>query len=371
VRFIRSDIPSFFIPSFTDLTLQSVALTPKFKLDLPLLGGNRLVVGVDGYFDHANVATYSNISRSTTTLETQVSKATLGVYAADDLDLLSSLTASVGLRYELARITAETLKTSGTPIDDAKLHQAFVYDLGLLFTPVPGMKIWAGHGTVFRYPFVDEQVSMYGYVTDTFYADLDPERGYNIEIGFEVKPARWLRWVSSGYLLDMNDEIAPDPVTFANVNLDKTRHLGAETAIELSHPKWLEVSGNYTFTLATFREGTHQGNRVPLVPLHQVSGKATLRFPLGFNVGVSGSYVTGVFAAGDLDNSQAMLPDYLLLGTFVRYQPDYVPGKLEVYVGVNNFLDVAYAPTGVYNGIEVYYYPGEGRSWKVGASYRY
>jgi iron complex outermembrane receptor protein len=371
LRLIRSDIPSF--PSFTDLTLHSAALTPKATLKDVLLRGNRLVIGVDGYYDQADLDSYLNSNRDATNLETRIRKTTLGAYVADDWALLPFLTVNAGVRYEVARISAETLKTSGTPIDDDKLHQALVYDLGLLFKPLPDLKVWAGYGTVFRYPFVDEQVSIYGFPFDTFYSDLDPERGYDFEVGLETGPAEWLRVVASGYLLDMSDEIAVDPVTFANVNLDKTRHLGAEAEIQLDATKWLVITGNYTFTLATFRDGTYKDNRVPLVPLHQVAGTTRVDFPLGFTLSASGSYLTEAYAAGDLDNDQSTLPDYLLVGVSVRYHPSYLPGKLDVFVGVDNLFDVAYATMGVYSVIQgkVFYYPGEGRNWKVGASYRY
>jgi iron complex outermembrane receptor protein len=364
LRFIRTDFASY--SSYTDLTLQSAALTPRVTLDNSPLNGNRLVVGVDGYYDQAELDSYNNVSRSTTTLETRIRKATLGLYAADDLQILPILTASAGLRYELAQISAKTLKTTGTPIDDSKLHQAFVYDIGLLFTPAPGLKFWAGYGTVFRYPFVDEQVSTYGYGTDAFYADLDPERGHNVEAGVEISPTRWLRWVASSYLLDMTDEIAY--VAPANVNLDKTRHLGAETEIVLSIPRWAELTANYAFTSAVFREGPNEGNTIPLVPAHQAGAELAVHLPPDLTVGLSGQYISEQYSGEDTANALEKIQAYFLMDAFLRFQPDFVPGDLDVYFGVNNLLDTIYATKGYYGSS---YYPGEGRNWKVGASYRY
>jgi iron complex outermembrane receptor protein len=364
-RFIRSDIPSFFTPTFTDLTLQSAALTPKLQLLQPLLVGNRLIIGIDGIYDQADLDSFTNIDRTTTTLETRIRKTTVGVYVADDLRLLPALTASAGVRYELAYISAETLKTSGTPIDDAKLHQALVYDLRLLFTPVSTVKLWAGYGTVFRYPFVDEQVSMYGFVSDAFYSDLDPERGYNIETGFEVAFAPSLLWVTSGYLLDMRDEIAF--VFPANVNLDKTRHLGAETEIMISIPNWAELSVNYAFALARFREGTDEGNTVPLVPTHQAGAGLRIHLPFDITGGLSGRYVSAQYSGGDTANTLDQIDAYFLMDASIAYNPEYIPGDLDVYVRINNMLNSVYATTGFFGS----YYPGEGRNWKIGASYRY
>ena len=233
------------------------------------------------------------------------------------------------------------------------------------------MKLWTGYGTVYRYPFVDEQVSIYGFGTDAFYADLDPERGYNIETGVEVAPAPWLQWVASGYLLDMTDEIAvveTAPFVYENINQDKTRHLGTETEIKLSIPGWAEFSATYAFALATFREGADKGNIIPLVPAHQAGAELTVHNPLGLSAGVSGQYVSEQYSGGDTENALEKIEAYFLMGAFVRYQPDYLPGDLDLYFGVNNLLDIRYATTG-YSGTS--YYPGEGRNWKLGASYRY
>ena len=367
-RFIRTDIPPFI--SFTDLSLQSAALTPKLKLEQSFLNGNRLVVGIDGYFDQADLDSYPDINRTSTTLETRIRKATLGAYVADDLQILPVLTASAGLRYELARISAKTLKTSGTPVDDDKLHQALVYDIGVQFNPAPCVKLWSGYGTVFRYPFVDEQVSMYGFGSDTFYSDLDPERGYNIEAGVEVVLGPWLQWVASGYLVDMKDEIAvveTAPFVYENVNQDKTRHLGAETEILVSIPSWAELSANYALALATFRAGADRGNTIPLIPAHQAGAGITIHLPLAVTAGLSGQYVSQQYTGGDTANVLEMIDAYFLMDAFVRFQPEYVHGDLDLYFGINNLLDVTYATTG-YSGT---YYPGEGRSWKLGASYRY
>ena len=61
------------------------------------------------------------------------------------------------------------------------------------------------------------------------------------------------------------------------------------------------------------------------------------------------------------------------MGAFVHFQPDYIPGDLDLYFGVENLLDISYASYGVYSEFKgaVFYYPGEGRNWKLGASYRY
>jgi iron complex outermembrane receptor protein len=369
LKFIQNNIASF--PLFSDLTLHTFALTPKVKVDMDLLAGNRLVVGADGYYDLLNLKSFTDMSRSTSYLETQVSKMSLGVYAQDELSLLKWLILSGGLRYELAQIAAKTLKTSGANIDEQKIHQALVYDAGLLFKLSKDLRAWARYATTFRYPFVDEQVSIYGFGTDTFYKDLRPETGYNLEAGAAYRMFKMLTISGNGFLLDMNDEITFDLTKFANVNLDKTRHFGVEAQADLVLANLLELSGNYTFTRAFFLEGANQGKTIPLVPVHQASANVVLHLPLGFDIGGSGQYVGETYAAGDLGNTQPLVDGYFLLGAFVRYRPSYLPGKLELYFGAENLLGTLYSTVAVYSSGQVFYYPGQGRSWKIGGSYRY
>jgi iron complex outermembrane receptor protein len=374
LRFIRTDLPVFL--SFTDLILHTAAMTPKLKLDFPLLAGNRLVVGIDGYYDYLGLKAFSDVARTSTTLEGWIGKATIGFYATDDLSLLRFLTASAGLRYELVQITAKTLKTAATPIDESKVLHGFVYEAGLNFTPFANTKFWVKYGTVFRYPFTDEIVDFYGFLATPFNTNLDPERGYSFDVGFESQLFGIVTLATNAFWLDMEDEIAvveTSPFVFINVNQDSTRHLGIEAELGITIERWLDLLGSYTFTLATYRAGTYEGNQIPLVPVHQVFGEAVLLLPLGFSSGVSAQYTGDQFAGSDFDNDQTTLPGYLLLGAFVRFSPEYLSGKLDVYFGVNNLLDTHYATTGFYSSFsgEVSYYPGEGRNWKVGASYRY
>lgn len=356
--------------SFTDLTINTVSFTPKMSIDLPLLAGNRLVAGIDGYLDHLGLKSFPDIDRSSTTLEAQLTRATAGLYAKDDLSLSRLLTATAGIRYEFIWVAAETLKTSGTAFDEAQLSQSFVYDAGLLLTPAPRSRLWVKYGTMFRYPFTDEMVDFYGYLEVPFNTDLRPERGYQVDLGAETLLFGILKLAANGYLLDMTDEIASvetAPSVYLNVNQDKTRHVGVETEVALSMPRWIELSATYAFDWATFREGANKGNTVPLVPTHKAGAEVAAHTPLDLTVEVSGQYVSEQFFGGDVDNALDPLAAYILMSASVRYQPKYIPGDLDMYFGVDNLLDARYATTGYYGS----YYPGEGRNWKLGASYRY
>ena len=76
---------------------------------------------------------------------------------------------------------------------------------------------------------------------------LKTQEGVSIETGVE--------WASGSdtaklliYQLDLDDEIAYDPVNFANINLDETRRKGVITSGYWQQSKKLGYSASYTFT---------------------------------------------------------------------------------------------------------------------------
>jgi iron complex outermembrane receptor protein len=377
LKFIQTDFDyddgMFPWSSFTDLTINTIAFTPNTSMNFDLLYGNRLVLGIDCYMDVLGLKTFPDIDRIATTMEARLTRALAGIYATNDLSLLSFLTATVGVRYELVRIAAETVKTSGTPFDETQVLHSFVYDTGLLLTPFRNSKLWVKYGTVFHYPFTDEMVDFYGLLAQPFNTSLRPEQGHQLDFGAEILLFGLLKLVACGFWLNVEDEIAYDSATKLNINLDKTQRFGVEAEIGLTIPSWLHVSGSYTYTFTEFREGAYADKKIPLVPAHQASGEASLLLPLGFSLGTTGQYMGEQYFGSDPDNAQGVLPDYFLIGAFIKFEPSYITGELEVFFGIENILDARYATTGFYDewGGQVYYYPGEGRNWKVGASYRY
>lgn len=366
LKFIESDQTSQ--SNFSDLLINTVAVTPKLHLETDVLAGNILLLGIDGYLERLNVKNYPDATRSSLDAEHVITKTTVGSYATNEISLIPLLTMMGGLRYELSWIKAET--RTGTPIDENDLFQNLVYEAGLFLTPRSGSRLWVKYGRVYRYPFIDEIADLYDspFIASPFNTDLEPEKGHNVELGGEAELFGLLKLSANLYWLEMQDEIAYDFPSLSNVNLDATRHLGAETEIFLSIPEWAEFSANYTLTSAAFTAGTNKGNTIPLVPTHQAGAGLTLHLPLDFYVGVSGQYVSEQYSGGDVENTLEKLDAYFLMGVFVRYQPEYIRGDLDMYFGVNNLLNTRYATLAFYGAS---YYPGEGRNWKLGASYRY
>jgi iron complex outermembrane receptor protein len=363
-RSIASDMASWWTPAYTDRSVQVLQASPTGTWSaaagpVPL----RVVVGFDAYAAFLDVDTYGELARETKTNAFEVSQIAVGPFLTLRASLGERLTLEGGARYDQATIAAENVDSS---VDESKTHRAFVYDGGIVYRPAAGVKTYARAGTLFRYPFTDEQTSFYGYGGDAFLADLEAERGYNVEGGASVQIGSFASLAADVYYMELTDEIALNS-TFQNENLDKTRRFGADIDLKASPFPFIDVGAAYGYVSATFAAGGNEGNAVPLVPAHRLDARISLKAPFGLRVEPSASFRSAAYQGGDAANDQEKIDAYAVYGVAVRFVPQAFKGRLELSVKAQNLLDASYAPYVYYDS----YYPAEGRSVNAGATYRY
>jgi len=324
----------------------------------------RLVGGFDAYAAFLDVDTYGELARETKTNAFEVSQVAFGPFLTLRASFGKRTTLEGGVRYDQATIAAENVDSS---VDESKTHRAFVYDGGIVFRPVDGVKTYARAGTLFRYPFTDEQTSFYGYGSDAFLADLEAERGYNVEGGASVQLGAVAGLAADVYYMELSDEIAFNSATNQNENLDRTRRFGADIDLKASPATFIEVGAAYGYVGAVFAAGDAKGNAVPLVPAHRLDARVAFKTPFGLRVEPSASFRSAAYQGGDAANDQEKIDSYAIYALAVRFAPRAFEGRREFSVKAENLLDTAYAPY-VYYGS---YYPAEGRSVSAGATYRY
>jgi iron complex outermembrane receptor protein len=371
VKIMREDFPSTFIPGFADPTftnkiLHSFGVSPRMNLNFPIAGlENKLTLGTDLTWDIYNFNRYDDVHRDIKNLEVLINKSSYGGYINNKFSLSETIHLSAGVRYEFAQI-ASRASYSGD-LDGEKLHHAFVWNAGVAWEFLPQSKLYGSYGTLFRYPFIDEQVVYSGYWDDHFNQDLEPETGYNIEVGSLITLFQEILEINfNGFYLVMEDEIAPDFVAEKNVNMDKTERIGGEIGFKVNVLDFMVVSGNYTYTHGIFSAGANAGNFIPFVPEHELYAGVDVNLPLGFSIGSSLHYRGECYSGSDFDNALEKMDDYFLLNGFVKYIPDYIPGKLQIMLQFDNILDELYC-TSVYYAFS--YYPEPGFNWKITVSY--
>lgn len=361
-KYISNDTASW--ASFTDRVKRSGELRPKLTAMLSLGAlPLRLVGGLDLYGSRIQLDSYGEVQRTTKTNTASYWQLTGGTYLSAKLDILKNLFVDGGLRYDGAFIGA---KSQTDAVDTSVYHSALVYDGGLTYRPWEQLKLYATYSTLFRYPFVDEQAELL-FGTPYFNSNLKPEQGYNAEAGLALYWKDLVSLQGNLYVMELRDEIAFNPLTFHNENLDSTRRIGSNISLGLTLLSFLDLTGTYGYVVATFTEGSYTDNTVPLVPVHSLTGELSLRIPGNVRVSGNAEYRSEAYQGGDQANSLDMIEAYTVYGAQVRWSLDHDDRRLEIQGIVKNLLDASYAPLVYYGG----YYPADGRSFSLLVSYQY
>ena len=366
---LQSNIASW--QSWSDVTINSFGVMPKWLAEGELAGRRNLfLVGADFDFDRLSVNRFADDARTLPALNGAVEKRVIGVYARDEYELVDKLTLGLGGRAEQCRVNANISPAMGGGFDDSKTHHANVAEGSLLYQLDPHSKLFARAGMVYRFPFVDEQVSYIGYGADAFNANLDPESGVNYEAGAELALGKGLTLAATAFLLNMQDEIAYNAITYQNENLDATRHAGLETSLFYQPCSAFRLNAAYTFTSARFTGGANDGNDVPLVPRHHLTVGGDVSLPLDLAAAAQVNWISRQYLGGDYANVGPQLDAYATLDLLLRWTPGFLSG-LQVFGGLDNVTDEQYASVAYRGFMADGYYPSAGRTWKAGASYKF
>lgn len=352
--------------SYSDSTFASFGVSPKYMVDWTPAGRpSRLTAGVDCFSDTLDVDRYADGGRTQALASARIERRTLGAYVHHETDLARGLVLSAGARSERADLDARVDAGGARVVDDDDAHEGQAFDAGLSYALAEGSKVFAQAGTVYRYPFVDEQVSYVGFGSDTFNRDLDAEKGVSMQVGAEFAGGSRWRCGATLFQLDMRDEIGWNPVLMQNDNLDDTRRRGVEAEAAFRPVEPLTLKAGYTFTEAQFTKGANDGQDVPLVPAHQASAGAELALPLRLTLEARGRYTGEQWLGGDNANAGDKLDDFVVADAYLRYAHS---ARLDAFVGVENAFDEEYASTGYRGMADDGYYPSPGIGWRVGVN---
>jgi outer membrane receptor protein involved in Fe transport len=273
--------------------------------------------------------------------------------------------AEAGVRYEYADLEA-TSDDDG--LDGGDAHSPVVFDAGVTYLPADEIKLSARYGRTFRYPALDEQVSYFGFGTDTLYDDLDPETGHSITLGAEYDDGTAGVSVSP-FVTWMTDEIVYDAAAFRNVNAGETLRYGS--TVDASYTLGaVTTAAGYRYTRAEVASGANEGNLAPLVPAHSVSGEVSAELPFGFGAGTDVSYTSGYYPGGDEGNDAEMIPGRTTWNARISWTGDF---GLTAYFAAKNILDDRTPTNAYYSSFSdaTTWYPMPGRTFEAGARWSY
>jgi iron complex outermembrane receptor protein len=263
------------------------------------------------------------------------------LYAQAVVPTSETVDVTLGLRYaEVENDLQDTgdyaIYPTGTEIDD----HVTVGTFGLAIKADKNWRVLFRADQNYRFAKVDEYLQPV--YTPTFVpVVLNMQQGLSIETGVE--------WVSGRntaklviYQMYIDDEIAYDPVNFANINLDETRRRGVITSGYWQQSKKLGYSASYTFTDAEVTSGAFTGNEIPLVAKHSVLLGSDYRLTEKWQLYAELSAISERVFAGDFNNVLGYLPGYAVVNIKAEY--DY--RDFSFAARINNLLDRQYSNVG-------------------------
>lgn len=348
---------------YSDDTYQIATLNPRVLRED---AGGESILGLDFGGNWLEVEHYQADAREVLIGHDDVSLSTAALYVHRRQDLSDDWQLSGGLRGEVARYDFDEVKydpfdpdySQGTTYGADRDLDGWSANLGLVWQPSDHFRQWLRADRLYRYPALDEAFSYRGY--PQFNNDLDPEEGYNVELGGEWRQEH-LTLRLNGFVQWIEGEI--DYLGSKNTNLPDTRRWGIESTARWDG-RWWGAQLDYTWLQAQFIEGTFDGNDRYLVPNHQLTLSADLRPLEQLNLGASYRYTSGAYEGDDFANNQPKLPPNAVVDVYADWQP---LESLSLFASCDNVFDNHYA-TVKYSGA---WYPAPGRTWRAGAKYTF
>jgi len=233
-------------------------------------------------------------------------------------------------------------------------------ELALSQTVLTGLDVYGRWASSYRLPNVDE--NRYTPLSQA----LRPQENRDRELGLKwtqgSASATW-RW----FLQTTKDEIAFNPLTYANDNLDPTRRQGYELEGRWSPLKSWDLSATWQHVNATYRSGPQAGREQVLVAPESGTLRTTYRFTEQQLIDVGLQYLASMRFNDDAANQCARkIPETTLLDA--RYAWSNKVWTVSV-AGTNLTDERAY--NYAYSCTMGSLYPEPGRAFKVTVAYQF
>ena len=362
--------------------LNTLGITAKYTFDKEIFDQlNKFILGYDFYKTGTSQDDYSYLGLSYysggKTRTTNIDKSSQGFFVQDELKLFKKLTVSGGYRYEKALYNFGSWPHQGPWTSDMFWMPALIEsklkvdedaaNIGVNYAVTDNAWVFANLSKSFRFPATDEYYSIWS--TPPVNASLLPQKAKSYEVG-----ARFDLWSKAtisvtGFLMNIQNELFYNPLTFANENYSKTKHQGVEFDTHVKLTKILNLSAFYTYMDAIFKDGTYQGNQIPAVPHHKASIGIEALLPKGFKAGIFGNYVGARYFISDPSHLYPKMKEYFTLDTKLTYEYK----NASIFFGVNNLLNERYSEYGVISlmSAEPGYYPSPERNWIAGVTLKF
>jgi len=331
------------------------------------LSGENLEAGMRWQRDDTMLSRYQDLSRRNELGDADLRREIFGAFVLARAELRERWSISGGVGWESYRLAAEA-SDALAPTNPGANYTEGGSDAGIAAEAAleykgDGWKGWMRYDRVYRFPVMDEIAGYQGFVlAEPFNAELEPEKGHSLEVGFEKKQDDW-GFSATLFSQWLNGEIAYDFTENLNVNFSDTRRSGVELMATWATRHW-QARASYSGTFARYQSGSFEGNRVPLVPEHIIASSVTWAPRDDLALSLEGLYVGASPEGNDFENKAEKLPDRLIFNTSFNWE---VSDEVVFFLRVNNFLDRQYA-TLKFQG---QWYPAAGRQLTTGLRWKF
>ena len=279
----------------------------------------------------------------------------LAWYGQAQFALSQPMTATLGLRHARIHNNIQNNSTA-TDLDDALT----VGSAGLEYAWSEQIETYLRADQNYRFAKVDEHTNViFGQPTG-----LDNQRSVSYETGVRVTTPRY-RMQAQAYRLNLQNEISFDANTFANINLARSRRVGALISTEWTlHPQW-DMGASWEYIDSKITAGPHQGNRVPLVPQNRGTGYVQYQPTPDWRIRADLERVGEQVLGGDYHNTGNRLAHYTVLNLITHYDTDH----WRFSARINNLFNEKYAETGAASFAGEGYHPAPERNAWLTVSY--
>jgi iron complex outermembrane recepter protein len=326
----------------TAADLETVSFTPRYSATL---WHQSLITGIDVYRSTLSTqATFTGASNSSDTR-----RDSLAVYLTDAFDLGSGFGINLGARRQGVSIDMTNVDLlTGTPTGAANNDQLNAWDATLSWRQGK-TRAYVRAAESFRFPVLDEMWSYYsGSITL-----LRPQTDQHVELGFSTALGSTTLEANAFRIL-VTDEIGYNAATYANENLDPTRHRGFNLGWRAEYGETASLRLGWTYRDASFRAGAYDGNAIPEVPRNSVTLVTVWRMAEQHQLGLDGVYTGERYFGNDYANVGKTMPSY----SRWKLHYTYSPSTWKLRLTLDNLTNVSAADIGYYNSFtpNPYYY---------------
>jgi outer membrane receptor protein involved in Fe transport len=300
----------------------------------------------------------------------------LGLYATDTFSVTDRLALTAGFRVNAINIDMHD--ASGTAPELTSKHDFTRINpvVGLTYKLTPELTAYGGYSESNRAPTPLEldcaDRTRPCLLENSLVADppLKQVVSHSYEAGLRATVPGFhdgtLRMRAGGFFTETDDDIIALASTIQGrgyyTNVPQTRRLGAEFSAEYATERW-QLYGSYSLIDATFQfNGTlaspnnpfadddgnilvHKGNRLPLVPRHQLKAGFDYALTPAWKVGLEIAAFSDQYFAGDEANVARPLPAYWVANLRTSYQ---ITDHIQVFGLVNNLFNRRFATYGTF-----------------------